>query len=107
MTIGPPDFVPKRRIIIDVTRALNAVVTTSEEHGYETGLEVRLIVPKSYGMELNFIPTEITVDTTTQFTTRVDTRSQDPFVTPTFPPGFTDAQTVPISGETDNIAGDL
>ena len=101
----PSDFVPKRRLISDVSRALNAVVTTSEDHEYETGLEVRLIVPRAYGMELNFIPTEIVVTSSNQFSTRVDTRSQDPFVTPTFPPGFTDAQTVPISGETDNAAG--
>lgn len=105
MPIGPTDFVPKRRLISDVTRALNAEVTTSEDHGYETGLDVRLIVPKSYGMELQFVPTEISVTSSTQFTTTVDTRSQDPFVAPTFPPGFTDAQTVPISGVTDNAAG--
>ncbi len=106
-TIGPPDFVPKRRLVVDVSRALNAAVTTDEEHGYETGLEVRLIVPLAYGMELQFVPTIIQVTSPTQFTTTVDTRSQEPFVTPTFPPSFTNAQVVPISGETDNIAGDL
>lgn len=101
------NFVPKRRLISDVSRELNAEVTTSEDHEYESGLNVRVIVPLAYGMELNFVPTEISVTSSTQFTTTIDTRFQDPFIAPTFPPGFTDAQTVPISGETDNIAGDL
>ncbi len=99
------NFVPKRRLISDVTRNLNAEVTTSEDHQYESGLNVRLIVPLAYGMELNFVPTEISVTSPTQFITTIDTRSQDSFVAPTFPPGFTDAQTVPMSGATDNIAG--
>lgn len=105
MTIGPSDFVPKRRLIVDVSRAVNAVVTTSEDHGYETGLDVRLIIPLAYGMELQFVSTLIEVTSSTQFITTVDTRSQEPFITPTFPPSFTNAQVVPISGETDNVAG--
>lgn len=105
MPIGPSDFIPKRRLISDVSREVNAVVTTSEDHGYESGLDVRVIVPLAYGMELQFVSTLIEVTSSTQFITAIDTRTQEPFVAPTFPPAFTDAQVVPISGETDNAAG--
>ncbi|KKN33422.1 hypothetical protein LCGC14_0803890 [marine sediment metagenome] len=99
------DFVPKRRILSDVTRAEKAEVTTTQPHEYETGLIVSLFIPKAYGMELFFESTEIVVTSDTQFTTTIDTRFENPFVTPTFPPGFTDAQVTVSSGVTDNAAG--
>jgi predicted HAD superfamily phosphohydrolase len=45
----PSDFVLKRRLLSNVTNALRAIVTTTEDHGYETGQIVRLIVPLVYG----------------------------------------------------------
>jgi len=45
----PSDFVPKRRLLSNVTNALRAIVTTTEDQGYETGQIVRLIVPLAYG----------------------------------------------------------
>lgn len=102
----PSDFVPKRRLISNVTNALRAVVTTTEVHGYETGQVVRLIVPFAYGMSLDYVQAIIEVLSANTFETDVDTRNQNSFVEPTFPPGFTQAQVVPISGVEDNIAGD-
>lgn len=99
------DFVPKRRLIADITNALQALVTTTEDHGYETGQFIRLIVPVQYGMHLDYVQALIEVTSATQFLTDVDTRNYNDFVEPTFPPGFTPAQAVPISGVEDNIAG--
>ncbi len=93
----PADFTPVRREITNVTLALQAVVTTSVGHGYNSDEYVRIIVPQSYGMDLAYIQTLITVDSTTQFTTQIDTTAQLPFVLPTAPPAFTNAQVVPIS----------
>lgn len=99
------DFVPKRRLLSNVTNALRAIVTTIEDHGYETGQVVRLIVPLAYGMDLNYVQARINVLSNTEFETDVNTENLLPYVTPTFPPGFTEAQVVPITGTTDNIAG--
>ncbi len=94
------NFTPVRRAITNVTQALQAVVTTSENHGYNSNEWVRLIVPGAYGMDLDYIQTFITVTSNTQFTTTLDTTAQLPFVTPggvpNFP-AFTAAQVVPIS----------
>lgn len=99
------DFVPKRRLLSNVSNALRATVTTIEEHGYETGQIVRLIVPLAYGMHLNYVQAQIEVLSPTTFETDVNTSNQLPFVEPIFPPGFTQAQVVPITGVEDNIAG--
>lgn len=101
----PSDFVPKRRLISAITRAQKAVVTTSEDHGFETGFSVRLWVPEAFGMNLFFISTLITVTSSTEFETEINTVSQLPFAEPIFPPAFTDAQAIPITGVTNNRAG--
>lgn len=97
----PSDFVPKRRLVSDVTIASKAVVTTDEPHGYETGLLVRLFVPADYGMSI-YQETYIVVTGDTTFITQLDTTSQRAFVVPSEP--YTQAQVVPITGVTDNIA---
>lgn len=99
------DFVPKARLIANVTIALKAEVSTTEDHGYETGLVVRVFVPGAYGMSL-YQQTPIIVTGTTTFITEIDTTNQLPFTPPVFiginP--FTAAQTIPITGTEDNIA---
>ena len=95
------NFTPVRRAITNVTQALQAVVTTSENHGYNSNEVVRLIVPGAYGMDLSYIQTLILVTSNTQFSTQVDTTGQLPFVAPVAPPAFTAAQVVPISQLTD------
>ena len=100
------NLTPKRRLISNVTNAVGAEVTTTAAHGYSTGYVVRVIVPEAYGMSLyNQATIEVTSDTT--FITDLDTSTLDPFVAPVFVPdgqAFTEAQTVPISGTTDNVA---
>ncbi len=93
----PANFTPVRREISNVTQALQAVVTTSANHGYNSDETVRVIVPQAYGMDLDYIQTLISVDSNTQFTTQIDTTGQLPFVLPVAPPAFTNAQVVPIS----------
>ncbi len=99
------NFVPRRRLISAFTLAENGAVTTTENHDYESGLDVRVFVPREYGMDIDHVQTQITVTSNTEFTTDINTVFQAPFVAPNFPPAFTDAQTVPMSGATDNIAG--
>jgi len=97
------NYVPYRNLITDVTQASNAVITTADAHGYETGQWVRIIVPLAYQMEINYLQTKITVTSDTEFETEIDTRSLLPFSAPSAPPAFTQAQTVPISGTEDNL----
>lgn len=106
------DFVPKRRLITGVTLATRAVVTTSVAHGYTQGQFVRLHVDAPNPMVLNGVKTEVTIDPTdpnndVNFVTNVDTTTQFAFAGPVFPPAFTQAHVVPITGDTMNIAGPL
>lgn len=98
-------FVPVHCLIDNVTNAYNASVTTSTDHGYETGQVVRVIVPPAYGMNV-YEQTKIIVTGTDTFITEIDTTAQLPFVAPPYVPGsapFTDAQVTPISGVEKNI----
>lgn len=103
MGTGEPNFTPVRRLLASVTNGINAQVTTTVAHGYFTGQWVRLIIPGAYGMVLDYVPTLIEVLSDTQFETQVDTSSLLPFVSPSAPPAFTQAQVVPISGVTNNV----
>ncbi len=80
--MGNPDFVPKRRFIANLTTAMNAVVTTTAAHGYSSDEYVVLIVPKEYGMHLDYVQVKITVTGLTTFVTDLDTSAMDPFVVP-------------------------
>lgn len=97
------NFQPRRREISAVTNALNSVFTTTEDHGYELGQLVRVIVPKEYGMTIDYVEaTIVALPADDQFTTDLDTSALATFVAPSAPPAFTSAQVVPISGTTDN-----
>jgi len=95
-------WTPLRRDISAITNATNAVVTTTVDHGYIDNQWIRLFVPLAYGMELNFVQTKITILSSTQFQTDLNTSNLLPFVVPVAPPAFTGAQAVPISGVEDN-----
>lgn len=46
----------RTRTIISITNTSPAVITTSEDHGYVVGMEVRFLIPTPFGMqELNKI----------------------------------------------------
>ena len=95
-----PTFQQAYRLITNITSAYPAVVTTSFAHQYLSGLIVRLIVPRIYGMvEANNLSGTITVLSPTSFSIDIDTTTFNPFTYPgpTPPPGTrTPSQVIPI-----------
>jgi len=83
-----PMYLPAMRIIIDITRAQEAVVTTSFAHNYLSGEIVRITVPFQHGSypwgmyEIDNQQGEIEVINDTSFSISIDTRYYNPFVTP-------------------------
>ena len=99
------DFTPKRRLVSDVTVAINPTVTTTEDHGYEVGQLVRMHVEEQYGMWLDGVETQVlTVPSTTTFTCDLDTSRQAAFSAPSSPSRWTEAHVVPVTGINDNVA---
>lgn len=97
------DYIPKARLIAHVTTTLEAIVVTTEEHGYSAGFRITLLVPVGYGMSLEYVNCAILeVIDELSFRTDLDLRLSDLFVSPSFPPAFTQAQVIPQSGETIN-----
>lgn len=97
------NFQPRRRELSAVTNAANALVTTTENHGYSVGQVLRLVVPKDYGMTVEYvIVTVVTVPADDQFTVDLDTSALATYATPSVPPSFTQAHVVPITGVEDN-----
>lgn len=98
-------FEPQLQLISSVSNSVNAVVVTVADHGYTTGMVVRVIVPKTYGMQL-YAQTTIEVLSANSFKTQLNTTGIDPFVAPTlYPPvAYTPAQTIPMTGTEDNVA---
>ena len=75
-------FLPAAQIINNITRANPAVVTTTTNHGYLTGLFVRIVIPYTGSMEqVNEKIYEITVLNNTGFSIPVDSTNFDPFNT--------------------------
>lgn len=73
-------FVPNRQTVSDISRTNPGVVTTTQDHGYDSGLFVRFYFPVKFGMtqvEGNIY--EITVLTPTTFEIDVDTTNFDAF----------------------------
>ena len=97
-----PQFYPRRRYLANVTAASNAVVTTTVDHGYTVGQEVRFSVSAPYDMvELDGLRGTITAVTTSTFTVDIDSSA---FTTFAFPVNgdvpFTPAQVVPLGEDT-------
>ncbi len=95
---------PKANILVDVTNEVLAVMTTATPHLYEDGLSVRIFVPSDYGMHIPYTQTQIVVLTDTTFMTLIDTSALLPFIIPSAPLRFTQAQVVPMDGPFRNIA---
>lgn len=101
-------FEPESKIIGSITNEEFAVVTTVDDHGFTTGWSVRIDIPLAYRMGQSiYQQVQIIVIDATSFATDFNTLNFNPFVVPTFPPSFTLAQAIPISGETRNTAGPL
>jgi hypothetical protein len=90
------EWTPTRKLVSDVSNAIQAVVTTTEDHEYLTGQKVVINVSDAYGMELKSVVSPITVLSSTQFLTDIDTRSKSSFSVPASRP-YTEAQVSPIS----------
>ncbi len=99
----PSNFQPALRLISDVTTDFKAIVTTSTDHGFVSGDVVRIIVPEPYGMTLN-LTAKIDVTASDTFNTEINTLDIEPFVAPTHPPPFSEAQTLSINGPVQNVA---
>lgn len=78
-----PVFQRAMRIVSTITNANPAVVTTTFDHQYLTGLIVRLNIPKGYGMtQANRLYGPIVVTGATTFTVDIDTTHFDTFIVP-------------------------
>lgn len=78
-----PTFAPMTRNVIAVTNALNAVVSTSQNHGYQIGDRVSFRVEPGYGMsQLNNVQANVVAVTALTFTIDLDTTAFAPFVFP-------------------------
>lgn len=81
-----PVYMPAMRLITAITNANPAEVTTSFDHGYISGIIVRLDVPEADGMqEINGKTGTITVTGSDTFTIDIDTTFFEPFSIPGSP----------------------
>lgn len=94
-----PPFQPAMRLISSITKANPALVTTTFDHQYKTGLVVRLYIPDACGMTQaqNYVG-QITVVGTDSFTIQgLNSTDFDDFVIPLGLPDLVDicAQVIP------------
>lgn len=86
-----PLFYPRRRVVVNITRAVNAQVSTSVAHGLTPGQSIRFEIPSVSGMvqlnptpENNYLPVTIaTVVDDYNFTINLDTTAYTAFTYPT------------------------
>ena len=100
-----PSFQPAMRLIASISNGKPAVVTTTFDHDYESGLIVRLNLPTAVGMQqADKLTGTITVTGLTTFTINIDTTSFDAFSIPVAPAwnDNTCAMVIPI-GESNDI----
>lgn len=97
-----PLYYPRYRFLANVTAASSAVVTTTVDHGYTVGQEIRFKIPAEYGMvELDGLSGAITAVTASTFTVNIDTSAFTAFTFPlaaSFPFDF--AQCIPLGEDT-------
>ena len=76
-----PVYQPAMRIVTAITLSNPAVVTTSFNHQYDSGIIVRLDIPSTCGMpQISGITYPITVTGLTTFSVPVDSTNFQPFV---------------------------
>ena len=81
LVVSKPIFQRAMRVISSITNAFPAVVTTTTNHQYITGMVVRLNIPMGYGMQqANQQQGLITVLSNTTFSIDIDTTLMDPFL---------------------------
>lgn len=83
MTISN-SFVPNRQIIQNISNSNPGVITTTQPHGYDNDLSIRVVYPprSNFGMaQLANQVFQITVIDPTNFSIPIDTRPFEPFST--------------------------
>lgn len=81
LVVNQPTFQRAMRVISTITNANPAVVTTTTDHQYITGMIMRLNMPKGFGMQqANQLKGEIIVTGDATFSIDIDTTSMDPFL---------------------------
>jgi hypothetical protein len=81
-------FLPNRQYIENISNSNPAVVTTTQPHGYDSTLVVRLFFPPGYNFGMTQLINDlfqITVLSNVTFSIPVNTTSFDPFVIPPDP----------------------
>jgi len=74
-------FVPNRQIIQSISNSYPAIVTTTQDNGYQQGLIVRFVIPPTFGMQqLNNQTFLISLISNNSFSINVDTSDFDPFL---------------------------
>mgnify|MGYP003652602754 CR=1 FL=1 len=78
------NYYPHRRTISAITKATNAVVTFSEDHGYVVGQILSFRVNSDFGMfQINQVQGKVLdIPTTSSATVDIDTSSWDAFAVP-------------------------
>jgi len=103
-----PLFYPTRRFIVNISQAAQAVVTTSVDHGYTVGQELRMHVPAAFGMiEMDNLAVDVVAVTADTFTINVDSTGFTAFRFPlaaAIP--FTPAIVAPLGEEANAVNSD-
>ncbi len=81
LVVNQPTFQRAMRVISTITNANPAVVTTTTNHQYLSGMVIRLNIPKGFGMQqANQLYGMITVTGNTTFSIDIDTTNMDKFL---------------------------
>lgn len=97
-----PIYYPRRRFITAITQAASAVVTTSVDHGYTVGQNIRMNVPAIFDMiQMDGLTGTITAVTASTFTINIDSTAFTAFAFPVAAEiPFTPAEAVPFGEDT-------
>lgn len=97
-----PNFpwLPQARAITSISQSNPAIVTTSTPHGYQSGYNIRIVLPFPYSLSFGMYQindqeaTIVQVLSTTSFSITIDTTKYNAFTVGTT---LQNAQTIPIS----------
>jgi len=80
----PTYFAPVSTVISNISNDTHAIVTTTTDHGYQSGMVVTIFLPKTGNFGMTQFPNDysslIIVGAPNQFAIELDTTSFDPFV---------------------------
>ena len=100
--ITPAPWYPRRRTVINITQAAQAVITTSVTNQFTVGQQVRFQVPAACGMtEINGLIGTVVAVAAASFTVNIDTTAFTAFAWPAVAlVPFTPAEVVPVGEDT-------